>query len=787
MVATFNYFYRADVVIAAYVSGAKVTRTYRFVNKAANDDSSQLYDYWPVLLSVGEVTLAVGDPLPNVTFSQVTINNRRGSFGANRKFSDVLERYSPIEQEITVYVAQEATVINAVFNWVQLAKGTVANWDSSPNDSDEQTLTFNIRPVRVEEKILTLEVNRSISGMENAPEASLGKAVPLIVGQFADVVPVRISADGSTTVKYAWGTCFSGYLRNASSGSLVYTKGHRDEWARIYFGATDYSGGTIAGQFAFNHYNTVTRIAWRMDAIDVSPSSAFVVTGLQLRAKANGFAARVSTGQVSFFLLKANATTKAVIEEVGSGKISLATYDTLNNNAANTNFAINVSFDQPLVLDRNGGEFDYYFGWDYSGIQVDDLSINRTATTVPFMYVTSTNSWQYSTTGARLLYKLHELTASYTDTVAGSTQTGLSYSSLTLSQFTPDSGQANPSLDSLPIVLQYVSGLTWVNTGTLVSRAQEVIDALSYIWDGNTSTWTNPQYWDLTTLQASHYDTLFNGASPGVRSRIPRGVFDQKVTFSQVVGEICRGMVAQVGMYATGKLFVYPWGASATPAANIPPADIAPLGWQQGDVSNVINRAIVNVLRSPLASREFDPSREGATPGYYISSDFSAKNYAPVATLTAESRALYGDKSLSNTNFPVWPAPENGKGDYLGAGSFFGSVLAEFFITRYAKPLVRCSFVVPWHRYSGLKMFDVINFAHPDFPAFYGTDPEEPLPVVDTGSSVVRVDPNGGNELVRAQVYRGLIEGISYILAFEHAPALRLSVLVLLNYPADPT
>ena len=46
---------------------------------------------------------------------------------------------------------------------------------------------------------------------------------------------------------------------------------------------------------------------------------------------------------------------------------------------------------------------------------------------------------------------------------------------------------------------------------------------------------------------------------------------------------------------------------------------------------------------------------------------------------------------------------------------------------------------------------------------------------------------NYGEELVRAQSYRGLVEAVSYVMAMEHAPAIRLTVQVLLNTEYDPT
>jgi hypothetical protein len=102
--------------------------------------------------------------------------------------------------------------------------------------------------------------------------------------------------------------------------------------------------------------------------------------------------------------------------------------------------------------------------------------------------------------------------------------------------------------------------------------------------------------------------------------------------------------------------------------------------------------------------------------------------------------------------------------------------------------LTYCSFVVPYSRYSGIRMFDILTFHHSDFPAFYGTEPNARPGVVNDGVSVTEVvNANFGEELVRAQRYRGIVESISYVMAMEHAPAIRLTVRVLLNRRFDPT
>src|SRR4051812_14464143 len=109
---SFNYTYRIDLTVAAYVSGSVSTTTYAFVSKSLKDISSGS-TYWPILKSVGNITLAAGELIPTLSIGGFGIDNTIGSFGANRKFSDVLERYTPIEQTVTIYVSEYQTDIDA--------------------------------------------------------------------------------------------------------------------------------------------------------------------------------------------------------------------------------------------------------------------------------------------------------------------------------------------------------------------------------------------------------------------------------------------------------------------------------------------------------------------------------------------------------------------------------------------------------------------------------------------------------------------------------------------------
>jgi hypothetical protein len=784
--ATFNYFYRCDVTVLTYAEGATTSKTYSFTNKFLKDSSSAT-TYWPILQSLGEFSVAAGETLPTISLSAVEIDNSIGTFGANRKFSDVLQRYTPVEQSIVLYIGQVSILSDTVSSWTQIAQGVVSDWKTSAN-GEKGTLTFNVRAAKYKEAVLNLEVARTVNGMENAPISSLGRAVPLLVGSGVEVLPVRISSDYATTGKYAWGTCYYQFLENDSTSAKVYTKNYADQWEELTGGNTDYSGTTPTGQFALSTYES------RAFKLNINGSS--IVTGVQLRAKANGLAS--TSAILTVFILRVDYVTYAVLDTICTASVPLSAYDAINADTANTNFAINVSFDKPGIIAVGTNSFyHYYLGFSVSSKAANDLSLHYnnsgtaelrkdSADTAPGTG-TSNDGWKVITGGSaiqRLNYKLLEVSFSFTDHVAAYTQTGLTYSSMTATQFTPDTGQTNPTLDTVQLLIGNVDGITAYGGGALAERPQSLADLLSYTWSG--SAWATANAWDTSTLSSSHYEVLYNGASPSYRSRVAEGVFESAITYTQFLTEICRGTASRVGVLSTGKSFMYPFGVTAAVVYDIPAGDIAALDWEQRDISTVVNRAIIKTGRSYIyAPRTFE-SQE--TVGYQYTTDYSADNYVAVRAMTLESRTTYGSKDLAATEFVVRPVASGGTEGYLGNSSSYASILAEYYLARFGKPLVYASFVIPYHRYSALKMFDIITFTSVDYPAFYGTDPNARDGAVDVSGAVSTVtSADFGYETVRAQTYRGLVEGISLVLAMEHAPAIQVTVLVLLNSPFDPT
>jgi len=827
---SFNYFYRVELTVVRLgdqiQSGTqtirtKVSKTYNFVSKSLRDavTPSDRETMLPILEAVGEVSLNAGEFLPSTSFSSISILNYRGSFGADRRFSDVLERYTAINQTINFYVGQSDNFTDMPASWQQIASGQVQSWSTAIGGQDP-TISFQIAPYKISDRVMNLEISRDIVGMENAPDSSLGVALPIVLNKihhnqvlplasYPQVIPTRISADGAETAKYA--LCTLMYQKTKARVMTNYYvkkpwETDANVWTPISFTrqADSYLSPPVpAAVVSLNQYAALA--AKIPEHAAGSNASGFITTGVTFLARGAGSVGRVSNAYLSAFILRVNRNTYSVVDEVARGKAALATYDSQNNLGSGYTFNVTVSFNSPAVVelmaDRSN---DFYIGYEVTNYSAGgDMNFYVHPTSTPTIAkvqgATESNDWKIilPTPSTIVCHQLDVVTATANVHESTYSKDGFTYASLTLSQPAPDTGQTNPPLDSLGLVA-LVEGFNDYTTNNRIKDAYNALYYFSLEWNGEA--WVDVNAVDISTLYSSHYlPLLSDNAVNTQRSRYLTGIFDTKVTYSQVITEIARGSAAKIGIFSSKKLFIYPWGITAAPAFNIPQADIIPLSWEMRDPSTVMNRTSIAFDKIYAIEESMDSG-----DGYAYAIDFSSPDYLPVQQITEESRALYGVQNIVENKFNVFGysdyyagvgvpgyltgGPSNSQPVVGGTVVFSVDFLAEYYMTRFALPAVYCSFVIPWHRYNSIKMFDVITFAHSEFPAFYGTDPSARPGVVISGSNTTPVPNAGyGQELTRAQTYRGLVEGISYVMAMEHAPAIRLTVLVLLNREFDPT
>jgi len=844
--AKFNYFFRVKLNLVEYAIGGLTANTLQvrevndleinLVNKPVVDGlDGENETYWPILTSIGEVTLAAGDILPSASVSEIVINNAIGSFGADRKLSDLFERYSIVGQTVTVYVGSASNFLDRPDSWEVIGTGKVASWTTGLA-ANPPTLTLQVTPFKISDRVLSLEVAPEIDGMELAPESSIGKPLPIVLCKrdiynfdytsYPQISPIRITADGQSTARYAVCTLFYRHTRaSLNFNNAIYVKkaweDQQDIWTAI--GLDDQGDdyllpATDPVSFALLQYSldTYSAVAYKIpDHFGLDETwKGLIATGVKFTCIGNGTAGRVSSGRLSVFILRVRKNTNSVVGAMTQGQVVLANYDYLNNQldafGDHISFEINVSFDQAVVIDPGDNDsYDFYIGWEYSNNQnqVNNFGIGKYTDsllavpppTYAYLFRSSGSAGGTSNTAWRTppaldnyqpAFQLQIASGTFNEHVESYSKDGLTYASIELAQVTPDSGQVNPSLDAIELIVP-AEGFFSYAPPTIIVEPQQVLKHVSYIWNGEE--WVDDNAVNISLLDESHYAPLF-GAGESHRARQVSGAIDEKINYQDFINQLARGTACRIGVTTTGQIYLYPWGITTLPAFAIGAEDIIPLSWEARNDSTIVNRVSVTcdkIYTITNNQREED--------GYALSIDYGSISYMPVEYRTVQSTNLYGVRSLEENKFPIFGFNNTGDpGDvgrigipgYLTGQSSAWSVdfLADYYISRFALPMTYCSFVVPYHRYKGIKMFDVIQFSHPAFPAFYGTDPNARSGVVDDGTVVAQVpNANNGEEFVRAKTYRGLVEAVSYVLAMEHAPAIRLTVQVILNRQFDPT
>ena len=770
-----NYYTGVKLTLALK-SAPATTKTVWFTNRHSLHNTAADTVYWPILQDLSDLGVEADLYMPKQTTGFFTIDNSPGSFGFRRKFSDVLERYTPTA--VTVYIdgTSHSTTDVSFDPPDKIWEGTIESIDNDFMDG-AQSLRFNVILDIIPDRTISMQIDSAYTDYADAPNESLGKHLPLVVGGPPVFVPgYRISALGSaTSATYALATDLDEFLHEAWPTGY-YAQGYDGDWVEIT-GNDAQSAPTGASKADYAFDSTNERI---FELADLSGSQ--IIAGWQITVTDQGPVAGGTTAALHVKLYEFDPTSYVIGRVVAQGGVDLTTwtdassntYDDLNDDSSGT-FDIYGPFNTPAVMDTS--RFGYALGVEMTNWQANDASWDSVEGNANMWLrgAGDTEPVDYgSQDSGNLLVDLV-----YASTVSATLgDDGFRGSQIT---FSTSGASTAPSIafDSLNIIFKLGgieddgSGSVSGGANTRLVRPDHIIDLIEREWDG--ADFSSTGNWDLTTL-SDEYDAAY--AASGNKTRQLEGFMEGQLKLWDVIESICQDSASRVGVDNAGKLFLWPWGVEYDVQATIPPRDIIPLSWEIGDKTSVINRVTFAYGKTSVNINLQRNLMSGQRVNYGSNIDWHSTTNALTSELSADSVTLYGTRALEafTTN---WIASDTA-----------AETLAESYLARFPYAEQRCTFLVPMEGfvagYNGLKMFDVIKFYHPDFPAFYGTDPDS-SEGVESGLGAGDANAQEGHYSYRAKTYRGLIEGRYIVQGATNAPLIKLVVRILENYPGDPT
>lgn len=707
---------------------------------------------WPILKSIGSVGVSMGEFMPSVSTSSVVINNSYGSIGFERKFSDLLERYSIINQPILIYVCAcaigEFDSGDYELRWAGVIKKIRERGDD---------LSIDIAGRGIDDRVLTTIISREI--FTNAPESSIGFPLPIVLGSSVSVKPIIINDTNAASIEYAYATNMVDY--RCDGLSQAYAKAYDGDYVAVDGSSTTLSYGNTYASGKSND----TMITWEHGHRFQINTEGDIATGAYYRVyKTAGIAA----GSIEITLyaddLLQNASSsnwgRAPGTVLGRGKFELST---LNTSAGD--YEVRVNFDKPVVLKPNQNWFLTHLMVDETTGRVKKYYDSAVSENI-FIKTTSDSLWteisDYKQYWGLLGCHIYDTPPTSISRWAG----------ITIDQ--NDDLDEMPDISKIDLILE-VGGLNDSSSGTVTGAAYQLIDSPQHAVELLTKQFNG------TTYTGGQFGSEHSATWPQVNNNTSQ--FYRKLSMkttgamrlSSFIEQICRGSACRLTLHpnASTPIGFWAWGGASESVDHLVDDEIEIVSIETLGTETVINAVefFYNEKLTPLDYITGSATGEFKSFSARISSrDTSAEYYDLCSRLTEISQECFGVRELASKSY-------NQIADDASAKSLMMSILL-----RNSLPLKLVTFRAPYQRFKDRKLLDVINISHPRLPAFFGTTPKA-SPATYDGAEV---DLTTGYHLSRAASCRAQIESIRTIWDSENTPQIEI-VASLLNNPGDPT
>lgn len=743
------------------------TKDIVLTNRAEIESYDPDNDHWPLIDSISRIGLASDRQSVLPDAGSFRIYNALGSFGVERKFTDLLERWSIQDQPLVIKYAQTEPGDYAPGSYSTYFTGKALDWRAVPNDDTPLLdISFDCRPFK---KAFVCKKVYS-DDFPDAPTKSYGKTLPVVFNNSdapVEVKPVLISYTIAETIHYT--TAIHAYA--TTLGTTFVNGGIQDFYVKDYDGIyREVRSSSTVGTAVWTNSDAYSAgvpvslyeiATWTEHA---PATNNYVMTHIEIEFTGGTPATYDGALEVGIYEGFADSSLGPA-KKLASGRRPItAGIDGAFDSTAS--FYLRFALDKPLVMASSNG---YWISVRHTP-DVGAASIPaRCSSDSTMAWYNDGSGWRAGSTGYRYRFQFYAMKYADTPTPSGSevNSKGLGHSYFTLTETVTDTNWEEPDLSNLDIVVA-INGLRDSSGGAVTGSANAQIEYVHHAlellqYEYNGSSWADSTKWDFTTYINTH-----TAASTGVYERTIRGTTTSDITYEALIRDLCRSAAAKIVMLKSGKLAIWQWGAALTPIIEFTQENAKVLTYAQLDTSYVVNRARVVGYPSFVNAGTVDLLSEGVPAQYQLFADISAATHTVAAEIVKNSHLLYGERINAETIF-----------DWVGDDAS-ATVLQKNLLVNYSEPPVYVTIETELENITDIEPMSKVTLKFPSLPAYFGTSPNAKLPEVDGEELELAYN------LTRAQRVSALVEGMYIDFQQDESPRLILTTRLILN-TSDPT
>lgn len=634
------------------------TKTFYFSNRVVENDSVP-FKFQPLLKSYS-CGAGISGYLPKDTFGTVILDNQFSNHQEQFRFTDYLEEYEIIGQEIEFYRSyDEDLTTNGALIW----RDRVSSYNYSTSN---KTLSLTLKSNVLSKDLITYIVDND---WLNPVEGSLGKPLPFVIGEDVQVKPVLMTDSGGlgTTQQFGYATVLGDtfqvggvqkYLAKDDQDRYVEVKSTASTSTAFYQWSNDSSGGYVAlhdGEMA--------------SRINYDSSNVYIATKLIVRCEgATTNVGRTIEGEIVARIYKRRGDTgKPTYDPVDEIRINKTDFSS-GQWESTSEFLAKFDLTKPLVMSHEHG---YFVSLQVT--QSPDNGLLRASTrdesgrVIQFRNDESRSnldSWQAGTvtsgttqeTGHTFI--MHFTGVTFTDYADGNS--GVYVNDLGLA---PAYVQANASaetllsddrfkLKDLDLVFE-IDGIRDTSSGTItgvnntiITDAKSILYLLDFYYNG--TSWVTSSTFNSGSHSATHAQTT-NPAS--TYYRVLKGKTSGITRKEQLISEIARNSQCLITTTGTRKYGAFFIGQSIPSYQTIYAQDCRTITFSATDQNAIITRALMFYDKKVIDENKnitlFDQQQRNYGSFLLYTHDDGGTGQS----LLANAFDLYGDREMQNTDF----------------------------------------------------------------------------------------------------------------------------------------